>query len=324
TGSDQDARYALFKLLQRGTVTEYESEFLMLIKQVAGISESLLKSFYISRLKPLLQCALLRLAPTTLGEAFSIARIMDARFEAIAEKEQNIKEKVDTTLSLPSDEASHVVKGRLDASQDTLLFLRSEDPNFKIQENGVKYVRALNVVPLEVVFTGPVDEVSSVIEDVFDIGESNVVSIEVRSEFSEFLENKESVEEVVVGGGEACGVGEYGLNIVISPKDGDGEFDDRLNEINLDLSHEFVTRVLENRDVFGESLVELLNPIWVPILWGVSGFNKSSFANKDVAMGKEAKRIWDPGIKIFFRHHLEDKVIMKEWGMIHPRFRIIS
>ncbi|GKA74826.1 harbinger transposase-derived nuclease domain-containing protein [Tanacetum coccineum] len=32
------------------------------------------------------------------------------------------------------------------------------------------------------------------------------------------------------------------------------------------------------------------------------------------------KRIWDPGIKIYFRHHLEDKVVVKEWGMIRPRF----
>ncbi|GJS94861.1 hypothetical protein Tco_0801829 [Tanacetum coccineum] len=212
------------------------------------------------------------LAPTTLGEAFSIARIIEARFESIAGKKLNIEEKIDIVLSWPTEKAPPVIEGSLYANED------------------------IGVV-----------EVSSAIDDVFDIGESNVESMKVCSEFSEFSENKESVEEVVVGGGEACGVGEYGLNIVISPKDGDGEFDDRLNEINLDLSHEFVTRVLENRDVFGESLVELLNPIWVPILWGVSGFNKSSFANKDVAMGKEAKRIWDPGIKIFFRHHLEDK-----------------
>ncbi|GKG12743.1 hypothetical protein Tco_0346980 [Tanacetum coccineum] len=81
----------------------------------------------------------------TLGYVFSLARIIKARFEAIVEKEQNIKEKVDTTLLLPSEEASLVVKGPLDASEDTLLSLRR-----------------------------PVDEVSIVIDDVFDIGESNV------------------------------------------------------------------------------------------------------------------------------------------------------
>ncbi|GJZ95519.1 hypothetical protein Tco_0667853 [Tanacetum coccineum] len=82
-------------------------------------------------------------------------------------------------------------------------------------------------------------EVSSAIDDVFDIGESNVESMKVRSEFSEFSENKESVEEVVVGGGEACGVGEDELNRVIPAlKDGGGEIDGRLNEINLNLSEE--------------------------------------------------------------------------------------
>ncbi|GJU86191.1 hypothetical protein Tco_1293737 [Tanacetum coccineum] len=112
-GSDQDARYAFSKLLQRGTVAEYESEafslaraakarfaedalskllqmgtvaeyqneFEMLIKRVTGISESLLKSFYISGLKPALQIELLRARPTSLEEAFSLARITEAHFE---------------------------------------------------------------------------------------------------------------------------------------------------------------------------------------------------------------------------------------------------
>ncbi|GJS97240.1 hypothetical protein Tco_0804208 [Tanacetum coccineum] len=101
--NDSDAEYALSRLLQMGTVAEYQKEFEILVEET------------------------------------------EARFEVIAEKEQNIKEKVDTTLSLPSEEASPVVIGPLDASKDTLLFLRSEDPNFKIQETGVKYVRALNV-----------------------------------------------------------------------------------------------------------------------------------------------------------------------------------
>nr|GEU54956.1 class II heat shock protein [Tanacetum cinerariifolium] len=77
--SDQDARYTLSKLLQRGTLAEYESEFLMLIKKVKEISESLLKSFYISGLKPALQCALLMSNPTTLSEAFLLARATEAR-----------------------------------------------------------------------------------------------------------------------------------------------------------------------------------------------------------------------------------------------------
>nr|GFA94793.1 hypothetical protein [Tanacetum cinerariifolium] len=194
-------------------MAEYESEFLMLIKRVKGISEYLLKSFYISGLKPLLQCALLRLTPTTLGEAFSIARIMEARFETIARKKLNIEEKIDIVLSWPSEEAPPVLKGFLDANED------------------------IGVV-----------EVSGAIDDVFDIGESNVKSMEVRSEVSEFSENKKSVEEVVVGGGEACEVGEDELNRVISAlKDGGGEFAGRLDEINFNLSEELADNGCEDR-----------------------------------------------------------------------------
>ncbi|GKA82243.1 hypothetical protein Tco_0788991 [Tanacetum coccineum] len=216
--NDPDAEYALSRLLQRGTVVKYQKEFEILVSRVTGKYESLPASIYTFAFKPTLIRALLWSNPTTLGEAFALARLAEAqvqhleeitfhksnkveetkaRFEAIAEKEQNIKEKVDTTLSLPSDEASPVVKGPLDASVDTLLFLRSEDPNFKIQENGVKYVRALNVVPLEVVFTGPVDEVSSVIEDVFEIDESNVEGGNSHSTYSSYhLEDKVDFERV--------------------------------------------------------------------------------------------------------------------------------
>ncbi|GJZ19736.1 hypothetical protein Tco_0556326 [Tanacetum coccineum] len=46
-----------------------------------GISESLLTSFYISGLKLALQIDLLRARPKTLGKAFALARINEARFE---------------------------------------------------------------------------------------------------------------------------------------------------------------------------------------------------------------------------------------------------
>nr|GEZ26337.1 retrovirus-related Pol polyprotein from transposon TNT 1-94 [Tanacetum cinerariifolium] len=124
-------------------------------------------------------------------------------------------EKADSTLSLPSKEASHVVEGPLVASKDT--FLSS----------------TLKAAPLEVVFAGPfdigVDEVSSAIEDVLDIGE-------------------------------ACGIDEDKLNSMISVlKDGGSEFDDHLDEINLDLSQEFVIRVLESKDVFEEKSCEVFS-----------------------------------------------------------------
>ncbi|GJW47019.1 hypothetical protein Tco_0078665 [Tanacetum coccineum] len=175
--SGSNDRDALANLLQMGMMAKYQSVFENLINRVTRIPEFLLKSFYISGLKPALQWVLLRSRPTTLGEAFSLARITEAGFEEITEQKQNIKEKADTTLPFPIEEALPVVKGPLDASENTLLSLRSEDPNFKIQEKAVEYVRALNVAPLEVVFSRPVDE--------------------VRSQFSKFSKDKESVENVL-------------------------------------------------------------------------------------------------------------------------------
>ncbi|GJS93726.1 hypothetical protein Tco_0800694 [Tanacetum coccineum] len=78
-------------------------------------------------------------------DAFHVenAHMTKAYFEAIAKKEQNIPEKADTTLSLPSEEVSPVVEGLIDASKDTILS------------------SALNVAPIEMVFAGPDDEEST-------------------------------------------------------------------------------------------------------------------------------------------------------------------
>nr|GFA44273.1 hypothetical protein [Tanacetum cinerariifolium] len=68
--NDLDIEYALSRLLQRGTVADYQNEFEMLISRVTGKSKSFLA-----------QRALLWSNPTTLGEAFSLAQIAEARFE---------------------------------------------------------------------------------------------------------------------------------------------------------------------------------------------------------------------------------------------------
>ncbi|GKB48007.1 hypothetical protein Tco_0898760 [Tanacetum coccineum] len=182
-GSDGDAKDVLSKLLQMGTMAEYQNELKLELQWELWKSRptNLGEAFSLARiaevLKLNLQHELLVSRPTTLGDAFSLARITETRFKAIAEKEQNIKKKANTTLSLPIEEVSPVVKGPSYASKDTYLSLLSEDINFKIQEKAVEYVRALNVAPLKVVFTGPVDEVSSVIEDVFDIDKGSVEKV---------------------------------------------------------------------------------------------------------------------------------------------------
>nr|GEW56279.1 probable mediator of RNA polymerase II transcription subunit 26b [Tanacetum cinerariifolium] len=148
---------------------------------------------------PATSCApnqLLRVRPGTLGESFYLARIIEARLKAITEKEkeQIIKKKADAILSLRSELASPDIKRSLDGDEDI-----------------------------------GVDEVSSVIHDVFDSGKSLII----------FLK-----------------------------------------------------------------WVQISRPR--PLLLMVS------LENTDVAIGEEVKiqrRIWDPGIKIVFRQHFEDKVV---------------
>ncbi|GJS93725.1 hypothetical protein Tco_0800693 [Tanacetum coccineum] len=130
--SDPEAEYALSKLLQIGTVAEYHNEFEMLINRVTGIPQSLLIPFYISGLKLHLQRELnLVSRPTTLGDVFSLARIIEAHFEDINnqamdnisgdEERKNVKdqqvserainETADTITSLQSEVVSLDAKG---------------------------------------------------------------------------------------------------------------------------------------------------------------------------------------------------------------------
>nr|GEU78595.1 hypothetical protein [Tanacetum cinerariifolium] len=120
----------------------------MLIKRVT-IHESLLKSFYIFRLKLDLQCLLLwsnpktldedfslahvaetcfanldilefyRSNPSTLGEYFFKAHITKARFEIIAkeEKEHIVEKKIDVIIPLQCEFASSKAEGSLNADE---------------------------------------------------------------------------------------------------------------------------------------------------------------------------------------------------------------
>ncbi|GJR90373.1 ty3-gypsy retrotransposon protein [Tanacetum coccineum] len=75
----EDPQGTLSKLLQTGTVAQYQGEFEKLMNRVTDISETLLISFYISGLKPNLQRELLVAKPATLGEVFALARVTKAR-----------------------------------------------------------------------------------------------------------------------------------------------------------------------------------------------------------------------------------------------------
>ncbi|GJY58212.1 hypothetical protein Tco_0458104 [Tanacetum coccineum] len=77
----EDPQGALSKLLQIGTVAQYQSEFEKLMNRVTNISENLLISFYVSGLKLNLQRELLVAKPTNLGDAFALARVTEARLD---------------------------------------------------------------------------------------------------------------------------------------------------------------------------------------------------------------------------------------------------
>ncbi|GKA10605.1 ty3-gypsy retrotransposon protein [Tanacetum coccineum] len=75
----EDPQGMLSKLLQTGTVAQYQGEFEKLMNCVTDISETLLILFYISGLKPNLQRELLVVKPATLREVFALARVTEAR-----------------------------------------------------------------------------------------------------------------------------------------------------------------------------------------------------------------------------------------------------
>ncbi|GJZ16262.1 hypothetical protein Tco_0551939 [Tanacetum coccineum] len=77
----EDPNGVLSKLLQLGTVKDYQRDFEKQMNRATDIPGSLLISFYISGLKLHLQRGLLASKPLTLGYVFLLARTMEARFE---------------------------------------------------------------------------------------------------------------------------------------------------------------------------------------------------------------------------------------------------
>ena len=117
----EDPQGALSKLLQTGTVGQYQGEFEKLMNRVTGISESLVISFYISGLKPTLQRELLVSKPSSLGDVFSLARVTEARLD-----DQGVR--TTTSRSSPTNASQTLTKStsrfgvlRLDNSKPPLL-----------------------------------------------------------------------------------------------------------------------------------------------------------------------------------------------------------
>jgi hypothetical protein len=288
-----------------GKVAEYQSEFVVLANRVIGISESLLISFYISGLKLDLQCLLLRSNPKTLDEAFSLTRAAETRFANL-----DIWE---FFRSNPLTLGEDFFKARI--TEVRFETIAKEEKEHIVEK------KIDDILLLEGEFASPKAE-----------GSVNV---------NEYI----GVEEVV-GGGEALKVGDDELSRVISTlKDGGGEFDSRLDEINLNLSEEladsqsaYSSYHLEGKVIFEGvgSVMALVAEGGIMVLCYVqsSGRRKRKKVLVTVAEGRRTTgvedrsrigiRIWDPGIKRnFSRPHLEDKVISKEWGMIRPELYVM-
>ncbi|GKD17015.1 hypothetical protein Tco_1206173, partial [Tanacetum coccineum] len=289
-GSDQDARYALSKLLHRGTVAEYERE------------------------------------------AFSIARIMEARFETIARKKLNIEEKIDIILSWPSEEAPRVIKGSVDANEDIGVVEVSSaiDDVFDIESVEEVVVGGgeedeLNRVISELKdgggeFVGRLDEINlNLSEELTDNGVSPIPSSLVAHESPRVRQLWE-----IIGIGDAHGLMDNGSNHkFVQPN---------VCRWMSDSQSAYSSYHLEGRVIF-EGVGSVM--AWVAeggrmMLCYVQGSGRrkrkkgvgcdsgrqENYGSKRRGCGRI--RIWDLGIKIYFRHHLEDKVVVKEWGMIHP------
>nr|GEX73643.1 hypothetical protein [Tanacetum cinerariifolium] len=170
-----------------------------------------------------------------------------------------------------------------------------------------------------------VDDVSSAIDGVFNIGESNAESIEVRSKFGEFSENKASLEDVVVGGGKVLGVGEDDDLCNAATDGGDDIVESRdISILNLLIGHGSprslqlcgmigTTEVLIDKHVDKEVQFDVYTlHVLIPFLKRLN----DQYIKKKKMKAAMQRRLWDPGIQKKIRHHLEGKVVVKEWGMI--------
>lgn len=82
----EDHHGALSKLTQTSTVAEFQTQFEEIMNRVSGVPENLLISFFLSGLRPDVRREMSIVKPTSLMESFSLAKIYEARLEAMRAK----------------------------------------------------------------------------------------------------------------------------------------------------------------------------------------------------------------------------------------------
>ncbi|XP_043714657.1 uncharacterized protein LOC122663013 [Telopea speciosissima] len=76
----EDLKGALSKLVQETTVLDYQVKFESLSSRIYGLSDDMLKSCFISGLKPMLRREVLALQPDSLQQALDLARLQEDKF----------------------------------------------------------------------------------------------------------------------------------------------------------------------------------------------------------------------------------------------------
>ncbi|GJU05841.1 hypothetical protein Tco_1122271 [Tanacetum coccineum] len=329
-GSDRDAKDALSKLLQMGTVAEYHNEFEILINRVTGISQSLLTLFYISGLKVELQRKLWRSRPTTLGEYFSLARVAEAKFE------ESVKNRIGPSkyedpkgalsklfqLGMVDDYQREFEKltNRVTDIPDSLLI------SFYI--SGLKLHLQRELLVSKPTILGDVfslartidarfnDQVAPVAGSSAGLKANKVVNDGDDSESSGPVtptSDSESSDEVKV------------LNWVQQTIDVESTSDnvgrDQASELEMKVLVDGVGINKNNKRVDKEVQYSVRTlPVLIPFL---ERPNDQYIKKKNMEVVIQ-RRLWDPGIKIFFRHHLEGNVVFEGMGSDTPVVRILS
>ncbi|GJW82413.1 hypothetical protein Tco_0146388 [Tanacetum coccineum] len=266
---DRDAEYALSKLLQMGTVAEYQNEFEMLIK-IVTIPKSLLKSFYISGLKLDLQRLLFRSNPKTLDDAFSLALAVEARFT-----DQQLLEFL---RSYPSNLGEAFFRARITEARFEDENNQAVDTNVGDQEDPDMKNKQENQDDPNIAIPDQVLEESI-------LHTSDKVEVVPTSMVSTFEEHgcQESMSR--------SGIYESGISGLV-PQLRDAK--DKPYRAMLDAA----------------ALKAKLNSLQLQSPLGQC-LNDQYIKKKKMKTAMQ-RRLWDPRIKIYFRHHLEDKVVVKD------------
>ncbi|GJZ08886.1 actin-binding FH2 [Tanacetum coccineum] len=230
------------------------------------------------------------------------ARMTEAYFRAIPEKEQHIPEKTNTTLSLPSQEASPVVK------------------NFCLDNGKIKMEAKNKGFDMKVAWDDPENKQI----DLEDVNlEKEISKIKNHFHLNSCLTEDDDliVRESYKSLSEKMKTITMDIDLEV-PALPEAEEEEIIKEVKKIADFDFKSK----EKIAAEAMVAMNGIFKVGSMSEVVADLPKKFQGDMVALArvehKSGKRrgVWDPGIKIYFRHHLEDKVVVKEWGMIRPQF----